>query len=77
LTYELEQFKAGIDKGIPSDKRDVDQYIKRMGKHYTSLLQWQDEFKSKFGEYEAGMIWHFYLKVKFLTVGSTRDNNTS
>lgn len=55
LEYELRTFKAGIEKGIPTDNREIDSYIKKMAKHYSSLVQWLEDFKIKFGEFDIGI----------------------
>ncbi len=52
MKWELEHFNAGLDQGLPKDEREVDRYLERMSKHNTCLLQWLEEFKGKFVEFE-------------------------
>ncbi len=47
----MERFNGGLDKGLPSDNREVDAYLARMGKHNSSLIQWLEDFKGKYGEF--------------------------
>jgi uncharacterized phage infection (PIP) family protein YhgE len=51
LKYELEHFNKGIDKGLPTDERSVDNYLKDMEKHKSNLVQWLEDFKSKYGTF--------------------------
>ncbi len=52
MKWELEHFNSGLDKGLPTDDREVDNYLARMAKHNSCLIQWLEDFKSKYGEYE-------------------------
>ncbi len=37
---------------MPLDDREVDKYLDRMAKHNSNLVQWLEDFKSKFGDHE-------------------------
>jgi hypothetical protein len=41
-----------INKGVPSDKRFVDDYLNWLSKTKDLLVQWLEDFKSKLGQYE-------------------------
>jgi hypothetical protein len=51
LEYELRQFNGGINSGLPSDNRHVDDYLKEMEKRKSNLVQWLEDFRSKYGEH--------------------------
>ncbi len=52
MKWELENFNNGLDRGLPTDDREVDRYLERMAKHNSCLIQWLEDFKSKYGEHE-------------------------
>ncbi len=52
MKWELENFNKSIDNGIPSDDRQVDAWVAKLAKHNSNLIQWLEDFKSKYGEYE-------------------------
>jgi hypothetical protein len=41
-----------LNKGIPTDKRFVDEYLNGVAKTKELLIQWLEDFKSKFERYE-------------------------
>ena len=49
LTWQLEKFNDAINKGVPSDDRFVDEYMKNLEKSNGLLVLWLEDFKSKFG----------------------------
>ncbi len=52
----MENFNSGLDKGLPKDDREVDKYLERMAKHNSCLIQWLEDFKGKYGEYEQAQV---------------------
>ncbi len=48
----MENFHKSIDNGIPSDDGQVDAWIAKLEKHNSCLIQFLEDFKSKFGEFE-------------------------
>ncbi len=52
MKWELENFHKSIDNGIPSDDRQVDAWVSKLAKHNSNLIQWLEDFKAKYGEYE-------------------------
>ncbi len=51
MKWELENFNKSIDNGIPSDDRQVDAWTTKLAKHNNNLIQWLEDFKSKYGEH--------------------------
>jgi hypothetical protein len=41
-----------LKSGIPSDQAKADEYVDAQTKEYQLLLQWLEDFKSKFGDYD-------------------------
>ena len=55
LDYHLRNFKAALEKGLPGDPRFPErdnEYIEEQAKQYDLMLQWLEDFKSKFGQYD-------------------------
>ncbi len=52
MKWELENFHRAIDNGIPSDDRQVDAWIAKLAKHNSNLIQWLEDFKSKYEDHE-------------------------
>ncbi len=52
MKWELENFHKSIDSGIPSDDRQVDAWTAKLEKHNSCLVQFLEDFKSKYGEHE-------------------------
>ncbi len=48
----MENFHRSIDNGIPKDDREVDNWTKKLAKHNSALVQWLEDFKSKYGEHD-------------------------
>jgi hypothetical protein len=53
LEYELKQLNGALDKGVPTDNRQVDSYINSIKKSHANLVQWLEGFRGKYGEEEA------------------------
>jgi hypothetical protein len=43
-----------LNKGVPTDKRFVDEYLDQLFKTKELLVQWLEDFRSKFGQYALG-----------------------
>jgi hypothetical protein len=41
-----------LNKGVPTDKRFVEEYLNNLSQTKELLIQWLEDFKSKFGQYE-------------------------
>jgi hypothetical protein len=46
----LEQFTNGITAGVPKEGQKVDEYLTKMAKHNSNLIQWLEDFKNKYGD---------------------------
>jgi hypothetical protein len=47
----LERFNKNLADGIPTDSRAVDDYLSSMATTQGLLVQWLEDFKSRFGDY--------------------------
>jgi hypothetical protein len=52
LDYHLSKFVAAIKRGLPADPAEAKEYLDTYQKSYVTLLQWVNQFKDNFGEYE-------------------------
>ncbi len=52
MKWELVNFHKSIDSGIPSDDRQVDAWMAKLEKHNSCLIQFLEDFKSKYSEHE-------------------------
>lgn len=52
LDYHLSKFIASIKRGLPADPTESKEYIDTLQKSYVALVQWVNQFRDSFGEYE-------------------------
>jgi hypothetical protein len=41
-----------VNKGVPTDDRKLDEYLGNLAKSKELIVQWLEDFRSKFEEYE-------------------------
>ena len=55
LDWHLERFVSKLKAGIPKETRDIDPYLDEQAKTYSLLVQWLEDFRSRFGLYEEAI----------------------
>jgi hypothetical protein len=45
-------FLKQLNKGIPTEHRHVDDYVERQSKVYNLLVEWLEDFRSRFGQHD-------------------------
>jgi hypothetical protein len=76
LEHHLSSFVNSIKEGIPTDKRFVDDYLEKLEKLNGKLIEWLEDFRSRFGQYnEAESTIHRVedaLKLYRLTIAASK-----
>jgi hypothetical protein len=52
LVFHLDRFLSDVKSGIPTDKRQVDEYLEKQSKINGLLILWLEDFKSCFAEFD-------------------------